>query len=462
MESQTTSAINYGIDEELQLRYSHWKKNTKLLYDYLNTNTSKWPSLTCQFFPDLDISSDTHRLLLSSFTSGQLPEDEALYIASLSTLKHLNWSSLNNFDMDELEFKPDNSIKFPPKHLTTNLTIKFPLGDCNRARYMPQNPDVIAAASSNGDIYIFDRTKHGSRRIRKSVYDEKRGSETPESDGNDGLDATYEAKFNDQNNNNNNHNSSDFKTESIDIDEMDYSNTENRNEAVSIAWNLQKEGTLVAAYSQGSLKVWDLKKFNQNDKNMHKAEWNITQFDSNGCNDVSWMPSHDCIFAASGESKDSLALFDTRTQKESSRIRSEFHNGGINACKFNYGNSMLLASADTDGIVNLWDIRKLNDKPLMLLRHDSSISTIEWNPNEHTVLATAGQQDGLVKLWDISQDDTVTDEGITKQLIFIHAGHMLGVNDISWDLHDPWLISSVSNDNSIHIWKPASNIVNSA
>lgn len=459
MESQTTSTVNYGIDENLQLRYSHWKKNTKLLYDYLNTNTSKWPSLTCQFFPDLDVSTDTHRLLLSSFTSGQLPEDENVYIASLSTLKHLNWSSLNNFDMDELEFKPDNSLKFPPKHLTTNLTIRFPVGDCNRARYMPQNPDVIAAASSNGDIYIFDRTKHGSRRIRKSLYDEKRHSETPEYDGNDKLDTHYEAKFTDQNNSREDNNS---KTTSIDIDAIDYSNNENKNEAVSISWNLQKEGTLVAAYSQGPLKVWDLKKFNQNDKTIHIPEWNITQFDSNGCNDASWMPLHDSIFAASGESKDSLALFDTRNKKETSRIRSEFHSGGINACRFNYGNSMLLASADTDGKINLWDIRKLNDKPLSSLNHGFSISTIEWNPHEQTVLASAGQEDGLVKLWDISQEDVMTDEGVTKRLIFVHAGHMLGVNDISWDLHDPWLISSVSNDNSIHVWKPASNIVNSA
>lgn len=443
---EDTESIKGGIDEDLQLRYSHWKKNTKLLYDYLNTNTSKWPSLTCQFFPDLDTTSDTHRLLLSSFTSGQLPEDENVYIANLSTLKHLNWANLNNFDMDELEFKPDNSTKFPPKHLTTNLTIKFPLGDCNRARYMPQNVDVIAAASSSGDIYVFDRTKHGSRRLRKTIHD----SDYHDSDGINAIEtAHYEAKFKDDTGDNG-------KIVIDNIDRMD------SNEAVSISWNLQKEGILVAAYSEGSIKTWDLKKFNIKDKNIGRPDWNITSFDSEGCNDANWMPLHDSIFAASGESADSLALFDTRTKKETSRIRSGIHKSGINACKFNYSNNMLLASADNDGKINMWDIRNLSQLPIMTLDHGSSVSTIEWNPNEHAVLASAGQHDGLVKLWDITQDEKPAEGSSSSKLLFVHAGHMLGVNDLSWDLHDPWLISSVSNDNSIHIWKPAANIIQPA
>lgn len=36
-------------------------------------------------------------------------------------------------------------------------------GDVNMARYMPQNPSVIATKSSNSDTYIFDYTKHPSQ-----------------------------------------------------------------------------------------------------------------------------------------------------------------------------------------------------------------------------------------------------------------------------------------------------------
>lgn len=33
-------------------------------------------------------------------------------------------------------------------------------GEVNRARYMPQNPDLIATKTVAGHVYVFDRTKH--------------------------------------------------------------------------------------------------------------------------------------------------------------------------------------------------------------------------------------------------------------------------------------------------------------
>jgi hypothetical protein len=36
------------------------------------------------------------------------------------------------------------------------------LNEVNRARYMPQNPNLIATKTVSGDVYVFDRTKHSS------------------------------------------------------------------------------------------------------------------------------------------------------------------------------------------------------------------------------------------------------------------------------------------------------------
>ena len=33
-------------------------------------------------------------------------------------------------------------------------------GEVNRARYMPQNPDLIATKTVKGDVFVFDRSKH--------------------------------------------------------------------------------------------------------------------------------------------------------------------------------------------------------------------------------------------------------------------------------------------------------------
>ena len=36
-------------------------------------------------------------------------------------------------------------------------------GEVNRARYMPQNPCVIATKTPSSDVLVFDYTKHPSR-----------------------------------------------------------------------------------------------------------------------------------------------------------------------------------------------------------------------------------------------------------------------------------------------------------
>jgi len=42
-------------------------------------------------------------------------------------------------------------------------------GEVNRARYMPQNPDLIATKAVSGEVLIFDRTKHPSEPDRNGV-----------------------------------------------------------------------------------------------------------------------------------------------------------------------------------------------------------------------------------------------------------------------------------------------------
>lgn len=397
-----------SISEDRQKRYIFWKKNTKLLYDYLNTNSFKWPSLSCQFFPDLDTITDTHRLLLTSFTSSQFPQDESISIANISTLRHLPWSSLNNFDMDEMEFKPDLSTKLPPKNLQIQLTINFPHGDCNRVTYLPQNPDLISAASSDGSVYIFDRTKRG-----KSSISHLRGP--------------FEIKL------------------------LPKETDSSPGETVSLDWNHQMEGILASSYSNGQLCIWDIKKFEKSNPEMSQPTSQLKDYESQGFNDVSWMPSHDSLLSIAREDN-ILTIYDTRKGGNIAQTDNSHHAFGINCTRFNPSQPLLLAAASGDGLVHLWDIRKLQS-PLRTINHGSSVSALEWNPHSPTVVASGGQEDGLVKLWNTS---TATS---TDQLLFIHGGHMLGINDIAWSPHDKWLMCSVADDNTTHLWKPASRLL---
>ena len=44
-----------------------------------------------------------------------------------------------------------------------------------------------------------------------------------------------------------------------------------------------------------------------------------------------------------------------------------------------------------------------------------------------------------------------------RTLQFIHGGHTSKVSDFSWNQNDPWVISSVSEDNIVQIWQMVTN-----
>lgn len=79
-----------GLEENNKLineEYKIWKKNAPFLYDVVVTHAFDWPSLTVQWFPDVEGASDpakpytTHRLLTGTHTSDQ--SNEYLQIATV-------------------------------------------------------------------------------------------------------------------------------------------------------------------------------------------------------------------------------------------------------------------------------------------------------------------------------------------------------------------------------------------
>ncbi len=58
-----------------------------------------------------------------------------------------------------------------------------------------------------------------------------------------------------------------------------------------------------------------------------------------------------------------------------------------------------------------------------------------------------------------SHSHTRTQDG-PPELLFIHGGHTAKISDFAWNPNDPWVISSVSEDNIMQVWQMAENIYN--
>jgi histone-binding protein RBBP4 len=166
-----------------------------------------WPSLTCQWFPDMEsyapllspplifptlaniyASSSSrllipspfpssppnadytlHRILLGTHTSGQ-SQDHLIIAqvqipkpkpASPATSSATNPTGLSEYDDTTGEIGSHSSPSAPPARIKVIQSINHD-GEINRARYMPQNPNILATKTISGDVYVFDRTKHAS------------------------------------------------------------------------------------------------------------------------------------------------------------------------------------------------------------------------------------------------------------------------------------------------------------
>lgn len=110
-----------------------------------------------------------HRVLLGTHTSGQ--SQDYLQIAEV----HLPKRSGPNSDVLDRSSYDDESGELgghtlPAHQKRVQVTQRINHdGEVNRARYMPQNPDLIATKTVSGEVYVFDRTRHSSEPERGGV-----------------------------------------------------------------------------------------------------------------------------------------------------------------------------------------------------------------------------------------------------------------------------------------------------
>lgn len=161
-----TATQDYEEDEaqrQINEEYKTWKKNSPFLYDMILTTALTWPTLTIQWFPDVQEPEGkdyrVHRALLGTHTA----DDNANYL-QIAQVIIPKASSPNPRDYDEQSGEIGGYGKTDTTSMKWDITqrIDHP-GEVNKARWCPQNPDLIATLAVDHRILIFDRTKHPSQ-----------------------------------------------------------------------------------------------------------------------------------------------------------------------------------------------------------------------------------------------------------------------------------------------------------
>eukprot|EP00158_Paraphelidium_tribonemae_P001711 Partr_v1_DN24709_c0_g1_i1_m37446 putative retinoblastoma binding protein len=389
------------VEKQINDEYKVWKKNSPFLYDLLVTHAFEWPTLTMQFLPDVTVSGDhnIHRIITGTHTS----DGEQNYLNIVSCVIPNSDSTIDSRAFDD---QTGEVSTFSNKSkLTTVQSIPHD-GEINRARYMPQNPCLIATRAVDGDVYVFDYTKHPSK----------------------ATDLTCRP---------------DLKLKGLS------------KEGYGLSWNSLRKGQVVACSEDGAVCLWDLEGYTRDQRELPAVH---TFHCDTVVEDVAFHSLHDSIFASVGDDS-MLNLWDTRTYKKAHSVKA--HAAEVNCVGFNPFSEYILATGGSDRVVNLWDIRNISAAVHTLTGHQDEVLQLQWSPHNETVLASASA-DRRLNVYELSRigqelSEEEAEDG-PAELLFVHGGHTSKISDFDWDKNEPWLIGSAAEDNVGMVWQMSSNI----
>jgi len=395
-------------EKRINEEYKIWKKNTPFLYDVVVSHALEWPSLTVQWLPEKKALPDKdfveYRMLLGTHTS----ENEQNYLM----LAHVHLPSEDaNIDIRKY---PDGGGEvggygggtarvFISQRINHN-------GEVNRARYMPQNPTIIATKSPSSDVFVFDYTKHPSKPVDNTC--------------NPDLVLKGHTK-----------------------------------EGYGLSWNPNKAGQLLSGSEDQMICLWeDISHAKKKDRQL-----DAVRFSSHTAvvEDVAWSAKFDNVFGSVGDDK-RLMIWDTRNpNRDAPRHNVLAHTKDINCLAFSPHDEFLVATGSADKTVALWDLRRLSQRLHSLDNHDDEVFGVQFSPTHRTIIASSSA-DRKVNVWDLArigaEQDPVDAEDGPPELLFVHSGHTAKVSEIAWNPNEPLLMASTSEDNVVQIWQMAENI----
>lgn len=413
------------INEE----YKTWKKNSPFLYDMILSNALPWPTLTTQWFPDVKVLDDkkcrVYRLLLGTHTA----EDQPNYvqIAEVS-IPMATEPSVADYDEERGEIggyhskaaaAGNGNAATPAISFNIVQKIDHP-HEVNKARYQPQNPDIIATLCVDGRVLIFDRTKH-------SLVPS--GTVSPQ-----------------------------FSLEG------------HRQEGFGLAWNPHEAGKLASGSEDATVCLWDLQAAAaatagvSGTRTIRQPARRLTHH-SQIVNDVQYHPISRSFLGSVSDDL-TLQIVDVRqpANDRAALVARDGHSDAVNALAFNPASEYIVATASADKTIGLWDLRNVHDKVHTLEGHTDAVTSLSWHPHEPAILGS-GSYDRRIIFWDLSRvgEEQLPDdqEDGPPELLFMHGGHTNHLADFSWNPNpsDSWLVCSAAEDNLLQIWKVADSIV---
>lgn len=402
-------------------RYLTWKKNARHLYDTLLLYELPWPSLTVQFFPELLykknvpggpseslINRTVQRVLLATNTAGQAPE--YLRIGELTLPEIVSPQTLAEYDAEQGTIGGYHSDKTADFRIVQRIQCQ---GVVSRARYMPQNPNVVATVASTGEAALWDVTK--------------------------------------------------FPYKPVDTYVPTVKLLGHKEEVLAVDWSPVIEAQLATCDANGGIFLWNMAHgYDSRTGVMQPLTARDKHIIGTAVNCIQWHPHRVHVLASVGDdgwlhihnsNNDTSPLFMSVFLSTNADGNTEASAPKPTSLAWNPVNDSLMAIGFDTGMVQLWDLSTTEAKMIhqWTNAHSGYITQMAWNTHHPSVLATASE-DKLIKIWDASMLET-TDP------LFVHGGHSAPVTDLGWNPAERGTLVSVDEGNSMQVWRPTDDLI---
>lgn len=410
------------VEDQSDEDYQIWKNNAPLLYDTLVSHMLEWPSLTVQYLPQITESDNLNFMTQNLILGTNAPPEEQNYlmVVKCRTPNLMDQSGLGNKDFSVSRLS-ESLLKAGLNCIEIETKIAHP-GEINRARCSYAAQNLIATKSVNGNVLLFDYTKHPPS--PKDI------DYCPQM-----ILAGHEAQ------------------------------------GFALDWKYSKELQLISGDNDGVICFWDLEKayadrladqadpaYRNHDINEPKDLKLMCQrkFDNfkKAINEIKFHRINTNIFAHASE--DGHLIFrDLRTEGQPF-FDIEAHTEEVFSLDFSYKDEFLFLSGGSDGLVRLWDMREISQSVHYFEKHNGKVLRVEWNPNNEFLFASSGD-DKCINIWDCGRigDDVLTEDHPDgpPELIFKHKGHQDKVEDICWNPNSLLGIASTDAAGCLQVWK---------
>lgn len=420
-------------------RFCTWRKHARNLYQQLFHIDLVWESAVSQLMPYVTTKAGltTHTILSGTRTGGQ----EQCYLQLLSATLPQDTQSLDGADAAYSEATGEVGGYGMAPH-ACGLKIERRIlhdGDVMAARYMPANPLLIASASSNANLYVFDwsrvslgRFPNDPPRPRAPLPPNELSSGATEEER-----GQYQKRLRALN------------VIAVEQDRWDRRTGDGQHVLTlsgssgvsdNVCWSTSEEG-VVASGSTGRVCVWQVANLSKEAPRLVEPS-HVFAVDNEEARvthvDFSWT-APDMFLSSSTTGEVHLGDSRTGTATELFTLPNPATSLALSPLD---GSSLLIG--DALGGVSFFDLRKSSAPVLMERLHDGEVTTLEWCPHSPHLFASGGH-DGVVCVYNQTRHTT----------LFRHCGHTDVVMDLGWNWQEDGAGQLVSTDsNAIMLWRP--------